>query len=153
MGTMSWKVNKLIEFFKNAHLKQTATFHPHEKSTQDAHLFAALCSSPASDISLRKLEFLFILKPNPLRQTLIAHPTQRSAKQTITGQLPPTARQWEECGTYILLEWPSFPSSPSPQEKTLPSTVKAMAWRPPAGQAGRRSISPARLNMLHTFSF
>lgn len=32
---------------------------------------------------------------------------------------------------YILLKCPSLPSSPSPQEKTFPSTVKAMAWRPP----------------------
>lgn len=32
---------------------------------------------------------------------------------------------------YILLKCPSLPSSPSPQEKTFPSTVKAIACRPP----------------------
>ncbi len=30
-----------------------------------------------------------------------------------------------------LEQWPSFPSSPSPQEKTRPSTVNAMACLPP----------------------
>lgn len=32
---------------------------------------------------------------------------------------------------HIRLKWPSFPSSPSPHENTFPSTVNAIACRPP----------------------
>lgn len=44
----------------------------------------------------------------------------------------PSPRQ----GAHILLKCPSLPSSPSPQENTFPSTVRAVAWRPPARMTG-----------------
>lgn len=36
-----------------------------------------------------------------------------------------------DINTHILFPWPNFPSSPSPQEKILPSIVNANACRPP----------------------
>jgi len=61
---------------------------------------------------------------------------------------------------YIRLKWPSFPSSPSPHENTFPSTVNAIACRPPKSvninlnfQAGIRSSKNLRnLTLLHIYS-
>lgn len=39
----------------------------------------------------------------------------------------PVSQNRREASTHILLKCPSLPSSPSPQEKTLPSTVRAIA--------------------------
>lgn len=94
-------------------------------------VMAALCELPQA---MSRMRFVFSASiSRGLSQFLHTH-THVSSFNIIT----PTHTHFETgyfvehmTGTYILLKCPSLPSSPSPHENTFPSTVKAMAWRPP----------------------